>query len=202
MGPAFVALRDRCLERLKAVLKTRQGFPIAYAASGHGAWDASIANLFSPGDKVLVPQTGYFAENWAKTAGQYGLEVEMAVAPERHAVDPEMVARHLAADGKGAKLGVRLQPLTPEIARQLKLEGEGGVLIADVSPDGAAARAGIQRGDVILEVAQEAVSKPEQVVAAVSKAKPGDVVLLRVKRGNQATFIPVKIPEPEAPEKK
>ncbi|MGA8892260.1 MAG: DegQ family serine endoprotease [Anaeromyxobacteraceae bacterium] len=106
------------------------------------------------------------------------------------------------ADGKGAKLGVRLQPMTPEIAKQLKLEGEGGVLIADVSPDGAAARAGLQRGDVILEVAQEAVSKPEQVVAAVGKAKPGDVLLLRVKRGNQATFIPVKIPEPETPEKK
>jgi alanine-glyoxylate transaminase/serine-glyoxylate transaminase/serine-pyruvate transaminase len=102
MGPEFVALRDRCLERLKAVLKTRQGFAIAYAASGHGAWDASIANLFSPGDKVLVPQTGYFAENWAKTAAQYGLEVEMVATPERRAADPETVARHLAADAKGA----------------------------------------------------------------------------------------------------
>ena len=102
---------------------------------------------------------------------------------------------------KGAKLGVRLQAVTPEMARQLKIEGEGGVLVAEVSPDGAAARAGLQRGDVILEVAQEAVSKPEQVSAAVSKAKPGDVLLLRVKRGNMATYLPVKIPEPEAPEK-
>jgi alanine-glyoxylate transaminase/serine-glyoxylate transaminase/serine-pyruvate transaminase len=102
MGPEFVALRDRCLERLKAVLKTRQGFAITYAASGHGAWDASIANLFSPGDKVLVPQTGFFAESWAKTAGQYGLDVEMVAAPQRRAVDPEMVARHLAADARGA----------------------------------------------------------------------------------------------------
>jgi serine protease Do len=106
------------------------------------------------------------------------------------------------ADAKGPRLGVRLQAITPEIAKQLKLEGESGVLIAEVSPDGAAARAGIQRGDVILEVAQEAVSKPEQVVSAVSKARPGDVLLLRVKRGNQATFIPVKIPEPETPDKK
>ncbi len=102
MGPAFVALRDRCLERLKAVLKTRQGFAITYAASGHGAWDASIANLFSPGDRVLVPQTGYFAENWAKTASQYGLAVEMVATPERRAVDPEAIARHLAADTHGA----------------------------------------------------------------------------------------------------
>lgn len=102
MGPDFVALRDRCLQRLKGVLKTQRGFAITYAASGHGAWDASIANLFSRGDKVLVPQTGYFAENWAKTASQYGLEVEMVSIPERRAVDPELVARHLAADAKGA----------------------------------------------------------------------------------------------------
>ncbi len=97
-GPEFTALRDRSLERLKGVLKTRQGFVIAYAASGHGAWDASIANLFSPGDKVLVCQAGYFSENWAATARQYGLEVEVVAAPERHAVDPDAVAERLAAD--------------------------------------------------------------------------------------------------------
>ena len=71
-GPEFVALRDRGLERLKGVLKTKQGFVIAYAASGHGAWDASIANLFSPGDKVLVCQAGYFLENWSTTARSRG----------------------------------------------------------------------------------------------------------------------------------
>jgi alanine-glyoxylate transaminase/serine-glyoxylate transaminase/serine-pyruvate transaminase len=97
-GPEFVAQRDRSLERLKGVLKTKQGFVIAYAASGHGAWDASIANLFSPGDKVLVCQAGYFSENWSTTARQYGVEVEVVAAPERRAIDPEAVAERLAAD--------------------------------------------------------------------------------------------------------
>ncbi len=97
-GPQFVALRDRSLERLKGVLKTRQGFVIAYAASGHGAWDASIANLFSPGDKVLVCQAGYFSENWAATARQYGLQVEVVAAQERRAIDPAAVGERLAAD--------------------------------------------------------------------------------------------------------
>jgi serine protease Do len=106
------------------------------------------------------------------------------------------------SDMKGAKLGVKLQAVTPEMARQLKIEGDGGVLVAEVAPDGAAARAGIQRGDVILEVNQEGVIRPGQVTAAVAKAKPGDVVLLRVKRGAAASFIPVKIPEPETPAKK
>jgi alanine-glyoxylate transaminase / serine-glyoxylate transaminase / serine-pyruvate transaminase len=107
-APEFVALRDRSLERLKAVLKTRQGFAITYAASGNGAWDASIANLFSPGDKVLVPQTGFFADRWATTARQYGLEVEPVANPERRPVDPDAVARHLAADAKGAIKAVML----------------------------------------------------------------------------------------------
>lgn len=97
-GPEFVALRDRSLDRLKGVLKTKQGFVIAYAASGHGAWDASIANLFSPGDKVLVCQAGYFSENWSTTARQYGVEVEVVAAAERRAVDPNAVAERLAAD--------------------------------------------------------------------------------------------------------
>ncbi len=107
-APEFVALRDRSLERLKAVLKTKQGFAITYAASGNGAWDASIANLFSPGDKVLVPQTGFFADRWATTAQRYGLEVELVATTERRPVDPEAVARHLAADAKGAIKAVML----------------------------------------------------------------------------------------------
>jgi len=97
-GPEFTALRDRSLERLKGVLKTKKGFVIAYASSGHGAWDASIANLFSPGDKVLVCMAGYFSENWATTARQYGLDVEVVQTPERRAVDPNAVAEKLAAD--------------------------------------------------------------------------------------------------------
>ena len=99
-GPEFVALRDRSLERLKGVLKTKKGFPILYAASGNGAWDASIANVFSPGDKVLVPTTGFFTDRWANTARAYGLEVELVATPDRRAVDPEAIARHLAADKK------------------------------------------------------------------------------------------------------
>jgi alanine-glyoxylate transaminase/serine-glyoxylate transaminase/serine-pyruvate transaminase len=101
-GPEFVALRDRSLKRMKRVLKTEKGFVITYAASGNGAWDASIANVFSPGDKVLVPTTGFFTDRWASTARAYGLEVELIATPERRAVDPDAVARHLAADTKHA----------------------------------------------------------------------------------------------------
>jgi serine protease Do len=104
---------------------------------------------------------------------------------------------------KGPRLGVRLQAVTPDLARELKLEGEGGVLVAEVQADGAAAKAGLQRGDVILEVNRQAVSKPDQVAPIVAKAKPGAVVVLRVKRGGAALFLPVRLPEAEeAPAKK
>lgn len=107
-APEFVALRDRSLERMKGILKTREGFVITYAASGNGAWDASVANLFSPGDKVLVPQTGFFADRWAATSRAYGLEVELVPTTERMPVDPEAVAKALAADTKGAIKAVML----------------------------------------------------------------------------------------------
>ena len=100
-GPEFVALRDRSLERMKPILKTKKGFVIVYAASGNGAWDASIANVFSPGEKVLLPTTGFFADRWANTARAYGLEVEVVPTPDRRQVDPEDIARRLAADARG-----------------------------------------------------------------------------------------------------
>jgi alanine-glyoxylate transaminase/serine-glyoxylate transaminase/serine-pyruvate transaminase len=107
-APEFVALRDRSLERMKSILKTKKGFVITYAASGNGAWDASIANLFSPGDKVLIPQTGFFADRWSNTARAYGLDVIPIATPDRRAVDPEVVAKHLAADTAHAIKAVML----------------------------------------------------------------------------------------------
>jgi len=108
------------------------------------------------------------------------------------------------ADAKGPKLGVRLQPVTPEMARELKLDGTGGVLVAEVTPDGPASSAGVQRGDVILEVNRQQVTSPSQVAPIVQKAKPGDVVLLRIRRGPNSTFVPVRLPdaEPKGADKK
>jgi serine protease Do len=106
--------------------------------------------------------------------------------------------------GKGAKkgdekLGVRVAELTPQMAQELGLSGQGGVVVVQVSPDGPAAQAGVRRNDVILEVNRQPVSKVEQVVGIVSKMKPGQIAVLRVMRGQQAAFVPVKIGgEPKA----
>jgi serine protease Do len=102
------------------------------------------------------------------------------------------------AKPREVKLGVKLAPLSPEMGREMNLEaGEKGVVVAEVVPDSPAERAGLQRGDLILEVGKEKVSKPEQVVAAVSKMKAGHVVLLRVKRGGSAVYVPVRLEKAE-----
>jgi alanine-glyoxylate transaminase/serine-glyoxylate transaminase/serine-pyruvate transaminase len=107
-GSEFVALRDACLGKLKGVLKTERAIVVAYAASGNGAWEASIANLFSPGDRVLVCESGYFSRNWAATAAAFGAEVEILPTPERNAVDPDALAERLARDTAHAIKAVML----------------------------------------------------------------------------------------------
>src|SRR3712207_64796 len=95
--PTFLEVYDACLEGLKRVLKTRQHV-FLYTASGHGAWEASLVNLLSPGDTVLILESGHFSESWARMAGDLGLEVRMVPADWRRGVDIAAVQAALAAD--------------------------------------------------------------------------------------------------------
>jgi alanine-glyoxylate transaminase / serine-glyoxylate transaminase / serine-pyruvate transaminase len=97
MGAEFRAIAEECYEGLRKIFKT-DGAIIAYAGNGHGAWEAAIVNVFSPGDKVLVPETGYFSLNWGRHAQELGLEVETLPADWRTGVDPEAVEARLRAD--------------------------------------------------------------------------------------------------------
>ena len=60
----FLAVYDECVEGLKRVLRTSQDV-FLYTASGHGAWEATLVNLLSPDDLVLIPESGYFSEAWS-----------------------------------------------------------------------------------------------------------------------------------------
>jgi alanine-glyoxylate transaminase / serine-glyoxylate transaminase / serine-pyruvate transaminase len=75
-GPEFGALGLRVLEGLGRIFKTSQPV-IVYPASGTGAWEAALVNTLSPGDHVLMYETGHFASLWAKLAGKLGLKVEL-----------------------------------------------------------------------------------------------------------------------------
>ena len=75
-GPEFATLAAGILEDLKAVFRT-SGPVIIYPSSGTGAWEAALVNALSPGDRVLMSETGHFATLWCDMARRLGLEVEL-----------------------------------------------------------------------------------------------------------------------------
>lgn len=96
-GPEFAQLTLGILQDLKQVFKTSADVVI-YPASGTGAWEAALVNTLSPGDKVLMFETGHFATLWQGIARDLGLEVEFVLGDWRHGVDPAVVEEKLAED--------------------------------------------------------------------------------------------------------
>jgi alanine-glyoxylate transaminase / serine-glyoxylate transaminase / serine-pyruvate transaminase len=95
--PEFVPIYDAVFAGVKRVLRTKQHL-FMYNASGHGAWEASLTNLLSPGDTILVLESGYFSEEWANMARGHGLKVRVIAADWRRGVDIADVRKELAAD--------------------------------------------------------------------------------------------------------
>jgi alanine-glyoxylate transaminase / serine-glyoxylate transaminase / serine-pyruvate transaminase len=96
-GPGFAQLGTEVLAGLKQVFKT-QGDVVIYPASGTGAWEAALVNTLSPGDHVLMFETGQFAALWQRMAGELGLNAEFVPGDWRHGVDPDLVESKLRAD--------------------------------------------------------------------------------------------------------
>ena len=97
-GPEFAALGKAVLSGMKRVFKSTQGEVVIYPASGTGAWEAALVNTLSPGDCVLMAETGHFAALWQKMATKLGLQVEFLGTDWRHGVDPEAITKRLRAD--------------------------------------------------------------------------------------------------------
>jgi len=97
-GPEFAALGHEVLEGLMQVFRTT-GHVIIYPASGTGAWEAALVNTLSPGDRVLMVETGQFAALWQKMATRLGLSVDFIPGDWRHGVDPAVIEQRLAEDG-------------------------------------------------------------------------------------------------------
>jgi alanine-glyoxylate transaminase/serine-glyoxylate transaminase/serine-pyruvate transaminase len=106
-GPEFGALGRKVLADIKKIFKTEQPVVI-YPASGTGAWEAALTNTLSPGDHVLMFETGHFATLWKKMAENLGLQPEFIGLPGtdgwRRGVQPDMIEARLRADtGHGIK---------------------------------------------------------------------------------------------------
>ncbi|MDO8250147.1 MAG: aminotransferase class V-fold PLP-dependent enzyme [Rhodoferax sp.] len=104
-GPEFAALGIKVLADIQQIFQTRHPVMI-YPASGTGAWEAALVNTLSPGDHVLMYETGHFASLWNKLAGRLGLKTEVLGLPGldgwRRGVQAHMIGERLKADTQHA----------------------------------------------------------------------------------------------------
>jgi alanine-glyoxylate transaminase/serine-glyoxylate transaminase/serine-pyruvate transaminase len=96
-GPEFAGLGHEVLEGLRAVFKTTQPVVI-YPASGTGAWEAALVNTLSPGDRVLMFETGHFATLWNGMATRLGLATEFVPTDWRRGADAAVLEAKLRED--------------------------------------------------------------------------------------------------------
>jgi len=99
-GPEFQAMAERVLAGIRTIFKTDNPVVI-YPASGTGAWEAALVNTLSPGDRVLMYETGHFATLWKSLAVKLGLEPEFIEGDWRHGADPDAIEKRLREDTEG-----------------------------------------------------------------------------------------------------
>jgi alanine-glyoxylate transaminase/serine-glyoxylate transaminase/serine-pyruvate transaminase len=100
-GPEFKRLGLRVLGGLKTIFKTN-GEVFIYPGSGTGAWEAALVNTLSPGDRVLMFETGHFATLWKNMAQRLGLVPEFIASDWRGAADAKAIESRLKDDARGA----------------------------------------------------------------------------------------------------
>ncbi|MBL6946677.1 MAG: aminotransferase class V-fold PLP-dependent enzyme [Rhodospirillales bacterium] len=96
-GPEFGKLSRGIFEDLKPIFQCK-GPIVIFPSSGTGAWEAALANTLSPGDKVLMFETGHFATLWHEMATRLGLDAEFVPGDWRHGADPDVVEATLSED--------------------------------------------------------------------------------------------------------
>ncbi|WP_114285429.1 pyridoxal-phosphate-dependent aminotransferase family protein [Candidatus Halocynthiibacter alkanivorans] len=96
-GPDFAEVGLRALTGLKTIFKTSEHVVI-YPASGTGAWEAALVNVLSPGDRVLMSETGHFATLWKTIAEKLGLKAEFIAGDWRGGADPDLIEARLSED--------------------------------------------------------------------------------------------------------
>jgi alanine-glyoxylate transaminase / serine-glyoxylate transaminase / serine-pyruvate transaminase len=96
-GPEFQKLGHRVLAGIKTIFKTTNPV-IIFPSSGTGAWEAALVNVLSPGDQVLMYETGHFAALWQSMAEKLGIVTEVLGSDWRSGIDPARIEERLRAD--------------------------------------------------------------------------------------------------------
>jgi alanine-glyoxylate transaminase/serine-glyoxylate transaminase/serine-pyruvate transaminase len=96
-GPDFSEIGRKALSGMKKIFNTRNNVFI-YPSSGTGAWEAALVNVLSPGDRVLMYETGHFATMWKNMAERLGLQPEFIESDWRSGADPDLIEERLRGD--------------------------------------------------------------------------------------------------------
>jgi len=96
-GPEFLSLSRGILADIREIFQTAHPV-IVFPSSGTGAWEAALVNIASPGDRVLMAETGHFSKLWSEVAMRLGLRPELVPGDWRSGADPEAIAAWLSED--------------------------------------------------------------------------------------------------------
>lgn len=131
----FIEIYRGVIDGLRYFMGTENGIAL-FAASGSGAMEAAVSNLFSPGDKVIVCSAGKFGERWARIARAFGLDTVVIEKPYGESVKPEQAAQALAANADAQGVLIQATESSTGISHDLEAIGKivaetDAVLVAD-----------------------------------------------------------------------
>jgi len=123
--------------------------------------------------------------------GNEGIGFAIPINMARNVMD------QIIAHGKVIRgfLGVTIQSVDPDMAKAFGLSRGGGALVGDVSSDSPAAKAGVQRGDIVLELNGKEIKGPQDLSVRVSQSAPGSVAHLKIFRNGQSKDVDVTLGE-------
>ena len=138
---------------------------------------------------MLPPPPAAPYENRGRSA-EHSQRTGMWLNAEIAGVEDDAPTKVGQTDGKG-KLGLSVRPLTPPIARELGIEVKEGVLVGDVVEGGRAAEAGIEAGDVIMEIDRQPVRTVEDLTARVEEQTKGEPIVMLVNRDGHTLYVAI-----------
>ncbi len=143
--------------------------------------------MFNVKGEVIGVNTAIFSQS----GGNIGIGFAIPASLARPVID------ELRSNGRVTRgyLGVTIQPVTPDIAKALDLKDQSGALVADVSKDAPAAKAGLKSGDLITEFGGKQVAGPHELTRMVAQTKPGDTARVVVLRDGKPVTLEARIAE-------
>lgn len=180
-GPEFRALYSRLQELVRPVLGTVNP-ALFFASSGTGVMEASLANILSPGERVLVVVNGQFGERFAEIAGVLGGQVDRLEIPWGHVVDPEDIARRVASVDYRAVVVVHNESSTGMVTDLASvgaiLQNRPTLLVVDSVSGlgGLEMRQDAWNVDILVSASQKCLMCPPGVALASLSAKAWEIV--------------------------